>query len=67
MKTKKMKPSRSQQQVVMRRLRRRAFTLVGKLDQFSDLAAQIYPTTGIPSVENLKQQMMGFYSSGYDH
>lgn len=56
-----------QRKAIMRKLRARAFTLVSKLDEFSDLSAQVYPhELGIPGVENLKQEMMAFYSSGYD-
>lgn len=55
-----------EQRRVLRLLRRRAFTLVGKLTEFEDLAAQIYPTSGIPSVQGKMQELMSFYSSGYN-
>lgn len=54
-----MKDARTR--AIRRRLARKASTLIDKLDKFQELSFEIVGETGIPSVENMKQEMIRFY------
>jgi hypothetical protein len=47
----------------MRLLKRRALTLISKLQEFQELAATIYPeVSATPNLEGTKQALMDFYT-----